>query len=242
MQNPDPAPSVAGELLLPAPPQGVRPSVAAAASFFPTVGAFVGFWNGHLQNRREADVQRFSEAVIASINALESQQKNSIDAEHFWSEDFARTFVAASEMVSRSPDESKRRYLQHFVTNYALVERPDITLKDIYWSIIADLTGLHLVLLDALYSRQASVGVTGLRTLRNDSTRSELISRRFVAANVLKCNDLTCTCISTTLEQRALVQTMAGPKGHADSSERILLTELGYDFTSFVLGEVACSA
>ncbi len=230
-------------LYLPPPPPSIRPSLQGAASQIKFLSGFVTTYVARQAKKRDADIQKFASDVIETINdqcrkvkELDEAVHNKVDDEHFWSDEFFDRFRATTEHHASSPDEKKRKYLIDFVFRYALEKRPDVILERIFWRYVSGITGTHLVILDELYAKQAELNTADLSVLRTSPGRPELVSLKQLSHSVCE-DDILLQCLLADLKRDGLVEQIAGPVNHEDSSNRVLLQPPGHSLMRFIFGD-----
>lgn len=227
-------------LFLPPPTRSVRPAFEAAAEDVPVLKTFVAWHVARERTKRDDELQLYCEKVAEKINALCSGQdelwksiNNKVDADHLWSEEFFRVFSAAGAAFQVEPNDDKRAYLVEFVRNYAGHRRPDITRAQIFWRIIAELSGTHLVVLDHLYGAQKNLALVDLQELRAD--RNEAVSVNSLEGVIGIERDLL-NLVVQSLANAGLVRKIPPPTGGADRSPRLVVEDIGFSFLKFLNG------
>lgn len=226
-------------LRLPPPPAALHPALALATDHLPGLRDFVKWQTDQQRKQRDEDVQDFAADVIGDIDdlytkygALEERIDAAVDIEFFWSQEFFTKFSAAASEYAISPDQVKRRYLRAFVVQYSRNGRPDLTVANIFWRLVRDLSGAHLALLDALYRAQGSLDDIDLGNLRPE--RSEAVSKGKVAHSIGYELDLVALLVSD-LRRSDLLRVTPAPSKTNDRTDRLILTSVGRRFMHFLL-------
>jgi len=219
----------------------IRPLFRIAGRKIPGLTDYIGYLLDLENSRRDSDLQAYCEKVASTVNqaaskidVLENQMDNKIDSVHVWSSEFFRQFSAAATQYTDQPDEEKRDYLIKFVSNYAFEKRPDVTLTQLFWNLIRDLTGIHLVLLSHVYEKQKHLTEIDLKNLKAE--REEALSRKTITYG-LGIDDLLFEALLSSIVANGLIRSIPGPGSHEDRSERLLLEPLGFRFLKFLNGD-----
>ena len=125
----------------------------AAASFIPLAGGSVAEALGYAGQRYvEKQNKTFLEAVLRGFEDLKLEVAGLPDS-------FYSTFLHAAEIARRTHQQEKREALRNIVLNAAMPVAPDEDLQHIFVNMVADLTPLHLRLLDfILYPPEVRCG------------------------------------------------------------------------------------
>lgn len=206
----------------------------ALAGSVPGLGVLTDFFIARVSARREQAQREFLTRVVERIEALEQERPNTIDHEHIWKGDFGEVLAVASEEVAREGDSARIEYLCRFVSEYSRHQRPDVTLKGVFWRIMLDLGGTHCVILDRLWQKQRPMAQTDLDRAGVD--RSELVSFNELR-DILEVEQSLMEALITKLVFDGLVREVGQPSAGDDRSERFALRPLGRGFIEFVNGE-----
>lgn len=235
-----PAEEDSEQLYLPPPKVSVRPPYVVAADHVPVLKDFVKWHVARENRKRDLELQEFCEKVARAINKLQRQQETmeipkarAVDSEHLWGEDFFRIFSAAGSLYRLEPDEEKRKFLRAFVVNYSVCSRPDITLTQVFWNIIRDLSGTHVVILQMLYVAQKSLAEIDRANLRSD--RPEALSIKALQSKI-GLDDALTNILLQDLAVRGLLRKKVATIQTKDRSDRIVLEEAGFQFMRFLQG------
>ncbi len=227
-------------------PPIVVPTVARSlfrigADHVPVLGDYVKVLIEKEHARRDSDLQEYCERVAEAVNGMAEQVielrrdvDNKIDTEHLWSADFFRRFSAVAAQYIAQPDEDKRNYLIDFIKNYALEMRPDVTLMQLFWNLVRDFTGMHLVLLSNVYAVQRELNEGDIKNLRPD--RPEAISLNVIKQR-LKIDSGLLEMLTFSLITNGLIKRISGPRTQQDTSDRLILKPIGFQFFRFIKGE-----
>ena len=124
-----------------------NPLVQAARGEIPIIRPLTTYLVEAVRSRREQELYKFLGEVAQAIEALRIKRPDQLDVHHVDSDDFGETLANVTEIAVREHDDAKRSYLRRFVVNYGTRERPDITLRKVFFQFLSELSGLHLVVL-----------------------------------------------------------------------------------------------
>lgn len=125
-----------------------HPLVIAASGEIPVIGAVTAMLVETMRARKERELYGFLTEVASRINALSKAQPAQVDLPHLATEEYAVTLANVTEIAVREVDEGKRKYLNAFLMNYAKKQRPDTSLRKVFFGFLSELSGMHLVILD----------------------------------------------------------------------------------------------
>lgn len=226
------------KLYLPGPRTTVRPIFQAAVGHVPILKDYVTWHLARENAQRDDDLQEFCERVALGMNDMckrldDAERSQPIDGVHMWSHDFFRVFSSAAREYVADAESLKREYLIAFVVNYSKNKRPDITLAQIFWSLVRELSGTHILVLAMLHGAQKALTCEDLQSLRPERKEAVSLHRLASATSVGRA---LLEIITQTLQVRGLVRKTAGPSAGEDSSERVVLEDLGLQFMEFLSG------
>lgn len=219
-----------------------HPIVTAITSEIKGVNALSTYWRESIRSTREQEVYRFlhevSEAIGTIIERTSKQVTvpNGIDLVHLESDEFKRTLAKVCEAVVREGDESKTDHLRSFIVNYAKEKRPDVTDRQLFFTLIDDLAGIHLVVMKYLYDHHGQFGDRELRTLQTELQRPELCSLTRISSD-LSLPDRLRSLVTAMLAAKGLIHVTAAPTTGEDRSPRLILQPIGRDLMAFLAGE-----
>jgi hypothetical protein len=220
-----------------------HPIAAAITSEIVGLNALTTYWRETIRAQRETGVFTFlgevSQAIADLYEELAGQKahlENKVDLGHIESAEFKRTLANVCEVVIREGDDVKKEYLKSFLVNYAREKRPDVTARQLYFSLLDRLTGSHIVLLKTLYDRQQKLSDHDLLALRNQPGRSEVLSLA-AAQTELAMDVAILDLLKHTMEASGLITVLDSPDAGDDRSQRLLLRPVGKSLMRFLLGE-----
>lgn len=206
----------------------------------PGASALVTYWVETVRGRREVATQKFLNDIVTRLQALEADslegdRANPLDPLHISTVAYSETLAAVTDIASRDPDEAKTKYLLNFVTNYAKVRRPDVSLKQLFLIYTRDLSGTHLSILDYVAKGAASLSRDDLAVLRSSPERSEVVSEAKLAEDLHLEADLV-DALLVGLASTGLIARIEASKNSRDRSRRAVVNPLGLSFSRFLNG------
>jgi len=214
-----------------------NPLVQAVRGELPVVRPLTTYWLEIVRARRDRELYVFLNDVAQAIEDLRQHEPDRLDVTHIDSDDFSETLGNITELAIREQDETKRSYLRRFVVNYGTCERPDITLRKVFYQIIAELSGLHLVLLDKVFEAQKSISDEDLRVLAEQLDRHEALSIHSLKEALLIKEDLVAV-LAATLESKGLLHIKTPGTTIQDHTPRLIMCPLTKEIYGLLAGEV----
>lgn len=209
------------------------PLVQALAGKIPIVDALTEFWVETLRSRRETVLYAFLTDVASAIEEIRSTRPRELDVSHVASADFVETMANITELAIREQDENKRQYLRRFVVNYSKMHRPDVNLRKVFFQFVVEFSGVHLLILDLVYSSQRALSDSDLVVLGEQLDRAEAMSYGTIARTLDLDIDLVAV-MATTLAARALLSIKMASGGPDIESSRIVMLPLARRFMAFL--------
>jgi hypothetical protein len=219
-----------------------HPIIAAITSELAGVNALSTYWRESVRSSREGELRDFLADVAKAVSELYEQQellgkelRNKIDLTHLDSQEFKGTLAKVCESAIREGDEAKKEYLRAFAINYARELRPDVTLRQLFFTLIDDLAGTHIAVLKYLHDRQGKFTDGDLRALRHQPERTELPSMNAMATS-LGLPENIAELVSTMLGAKGLLFMVRDILSGTDRSPRLVIEPVGRDLVKFLLG------
>lgn len=211
-----------------------HPLVQAVAGKVPIVSALTTFWVETVRSKREKALYTFLHEVASEIETLRKGNKYEVvDVKHIASEDFAETIANVTELVIHQKDDEKKEYLKRFVVNYSKQKRPDINLRKIFFQIIREISGAHLLILDQIYSCQSSLSDSDLYVLNEQLDRPEALSVKKLT-QLLELNEDLISILGSMLENRGLIKMTSVSDNYTDNTPRLIMLPLARRFMDFL--------
>lgn len=211
-----------------------HPLIQAAAGEIPVVSSLTTFWVETIRSKREKALYTFLHEVAKEIESLRAKSsRDVVDVDHIASEDFTETLANVTELVIYQKDEDKKEYLKRFITNYSKQLRPDINLRKIFFDVIREISGSHLLILDRIYSSQFSLSDSDLHVLSEQLDRPEALSVAILSQNLNFDEDLI-SILCPMLENRGLVKMYPVPNNFSDITPRVVMSPLTRRFMNFL--------
>jgi hypothetical protein len=165
-----------------------HPIISSLTDEVPVLRAVCNYWRETIRQSREARLSDFLESIAEKLASLEIKTNLIAEKVHIGSSDYFNTIEQLAEYAVKTNDKDKIEYLKKFAIQYALDQRPDIQLKDIYIGIVNQLTGMHFIILEVLYARQKNLSNFDLMSLVDMPERSESINLENIA-ELIKMNE-----------------------------------------------------
>lgn len=212
------------------------PIVSAVAGEIPGVNTIVTYLQETVRNQRDEELNTFLNELSNDLKLLheksdefEKKFGTKIDISQFKNKEFLSNLAKATEEAVRSYDERKRKYLKNFILSQAVNKRPDKSLIDIYWQLIRELDGIHIMILSKIYSSQKHLSKADLEVLKEQNERDELFSIQQLEKEFnLESNFI--EIVLSRLESIGLIKIIEGPKTGKDRTARIALNHVSMKF------------
>lgn len=152
-----------------------HPIVSTITNEIPVIRSVSNYWRETIRQSRDKRLSEFLTNISERIAALEDSTSSKLEKEHLGSEDYFITIEQLTEFAIKTNDENKIEYLKKFAINYSKNSRPDITLKDLYLSLVNQLSGMHFIILSSVYTKQCNLSAIDLIALLDIPDRNESI-------------------------------------------------------------------
>lgn len=123
----------------------------------PWTGGLAAVLSQNAQRRQELRLQEFLVSLASEIQERFDDLAARIGRDEFLSDRFVAQLADVSEMVARTDDEVKVRFLREYLISGTLSTQPDATRRSLLRGYVSALTGAHLVVLAEFYKRQGSL-------------------------------------------------------------------------------------
>jgi|GEM_PF-5517430 len=210
-----------------------HPIFLALKDEVPIVRNITTYWVETIRGRREKALYEFLHDVAQEIEEIRDRTFEELDPAHVASEEYSDTLASVSELAIRERDATKLEYLKRFIVNYGKRKRPDITMRKVFSQYIRELSGLHLMILSAVFGAQRQLSDADLEVLTEQGSRSEAVSIERLKRE-LETEEGIVEVLAATLRARALVRLVDAAAGSEDASQRLVMTPVARLFMGFL--------